>query len=258
MASSESYEELIFELGDLARAHLSEAKKLPRGMSVVFAAEDEVLDRRSALEAAEDELNQEDQRWQDFLDAQEAEKKDLKAIVMKWRSAVAGVEGRSREMKKKLSALKAAFRYQRQSLAGAETAHKEMEMREGHDARKIAMSHENLKKSRLHIMREKRNIEEREWELNQVLTPRPGQPGAQGILAHKRLLELEDELAEREHQHKGAMDELEAGIVAKEDEIKAAEDELDGALFELGEECYAARIAHARLTPLYARIDKAK
>jgi hypothetical protein len=43
-------------------------------------------------------------------------------------------------------------------------------------------------------MREQRAIEELEYDFKQVLTPRPGQPGAQGILAHKRILELEEHL----------------------------------------------------------------
>ena len=97
---------------------------------------------------------------------------------------VLGVEGRSRDMKKRLSSMKAAFRYQRDSLKRAEVSHKEMELREGHDVKRIDLSRENLKKSRLHIMREQRSIEELEWEFKQVLTPRSGQQGAPGILAH--------------------------------------------------------------------------
>jgi hypothetical protein len=82
--------------------------------------------------------------------------------------------------------------------------------------------------------------------------------GAQGILAHKRILEMEDEVEEREHDHKEKMKELDAVIAAKEEDVKAAEAELDGALFELGEECYAERIPHPQLNPLYLRLDKAK
>jgi chromosome segregation ATPase len=191
--AKESYDELIFQLGDLAREHLADAKNVPRAMEAVFAAEDDVLARRTEMEGFEDEMNQEDAAWQDFLEQQEVEKGELKAVINKWRGAVIGVESRSRDMKKKLSSLKAAFRYQKDSLKRAEISHKEMEIREGHDVKKINLSRENLKKSRLHIMREQRNLEELEWELNQVLTPRPGQQGAQGILAHKSVLEMEDE-----------------------------------------------------------------
>jgi hypothetical protein len=161
-------------------------------------------------------------------------------------------------MKKKLSSMRAAFRYQRDSLKRAEVSHKEMELREGHDVRKINLSRENLKKTRLHIMREQRNLEELEWEFNQVLTPRPGQQGAQGILAHKRILEMEDELEEREEQHKAKMKEIDDLIAAKEEDVQAAEQELDGTLFDLGEECYADRTPHPKLNAMYPRLDKAK
>lgn len=256
--AAESYNDLIFQLGDLAREHLAEAKNPPRAMEAVYAAEDTVLAIRDEIAALEEELNQEDGAWQDFLDAQEAELAEQKAITKKWRSAVIGVEGRSRDLKKKLSSMKAAFRYQRDSLKRAEQSHKEMELREGHDERKITLSKENLKKTRLHIMREQRNVEELEWEFNQVLTPRPGQQGAQGILAHKRILEMEDEKEEREHEHKKTMKQIDDAIAAKEAEVQAAEEELDGTLFDLGEECYADRIPHPKLNPLYPRLDKAK
>ncbi len=256
--AKESYDELVFQLGDLAREHLAEAKNPPRTMEHVFAQEDEVLALREAMEGIEEELNQEDAAWQDFQDAQDAEKVEQKAIVTKWRGAVLGVEGRSRDIKKRLSSMKAAFRYQRDSLKRAEVSHKEMELREGHDVKKINLSRENLKKSRLHIMREQRSIEELEWEFKQVLTPRSGQQGAQGILAHARILMMEDEFEEREHEHKARMKELDAAIAAKEEDVKAAEAELDGVLFELGEECYAERIPHPQLNPLYLRLDKAK
>jgi hypothetical protein len=253
----EQYEALIYQLGDLAREHLADTQRPPRSMEGVFGAEDVVLHLRDEVKALEDDLNQEDADWNDFLAQQEVEKSEQKEIIKKWRSAVAGVEARSRALKKKLSSLKAAFRYQKKSLKLAEEKHKELELREGHDVRKITLSKENLKKTRLHQMREQRNLEELEWELNQVLTPRPGQPGAQGILAHKRILELEDELEERTQAHQDAMKALDDAIAAKDEELKAAEADLDAAVFELGEEVYADRLAHPKLTPLYPRLDKA-
>jgi hypothetical protein len=253
----EGYEDLIFKLGDLAREHLAEAKRPLRAMAAVFAAEDAVLQLREAVAAQEAKLNREDAAWNDFLAQHEVEKNEQRAIVKKWSSAVAGVESRSRSLKKKLGSLRAAFRYQKKSLKLAEEKHRELELREGHDLRKIELSKDNLKKTRLHLMREQRHLEELEWELEQVLTPRPGQPGAQGILAHKRILELEDEAEEREAAHEEAMARLDQAVAAKDEELKGAEAELDAAIFALGEECYADRVAHPKLTPLYPRVDKA-
>jgi seryl-tRNA synthetase len=253
----ESYNDLIFELGDLAREYLADAKNPPKAMEAVFAAEDAVLEIRREIEQLEAEMNAADAEYQDFLAQQEAEREEQNAIIQKWRAAVAGVEVRSRDLKKKLSSMRAAFRYQKVSLKRQEEKHRELELREGHDAKKIALSKENLKKARLHIMREQRHLEELEWEFNQVLTPRPGQPGAQGILAHKRILEMEDEAEERELEHKERMKQFDEALAAKDEELKAAEEELDACIFDLGEECYAERIPHPKLNPLYPRLDKA-
>jgi hypothetical protein len=90
-----------------------------------------------------------------------------------------------------------------------------------------------------------------------VLTPRPGQPGAQGILAHKRLLEMEDEAETRKADFEQLMEDLDRAIGTKEQEVTAAEDYLDQALFLLGEECYSQRLADPALAAMYPRLDKA-
>ncbi len=254
----ESYNDLIYQLGDLAREHLAEAKNPLRTMSAVFDAEDAVLAVRQQIEELEAQLNEEDEEWAGFLAEQDTEKEALKATITRWKSAVLGVEGRSRDMKKKLSSFKAAHRYNTISLKRAEAAYKEMQLREGHDVRKLALTQDNLKKQRLHNMREARTLEEMEYDLNQVLTPRPGQQGAQGILAHKRILEMEDEFEEREEAHNTKMKKLDELIGAKDEDLKVVEEELDGCIFDLGEETYAERVPHQALNPFYPKLDKAK
>lgn len=255
--AKESYNDLIFQLGDLAREHLAEKPSPPRAMAAVFEAEEVLLGIRDEIAALEQEMNDEDGAYQDFLDQQEAEKEEQNAITKKWRHAVAGVESRSRELRKSLSSQKAAYRYQKNSLSLAEQKHKELEQREGHDVRKIDTSKANLKTFRLKMMRFARMLEDMEMELNQVLTPRPGQVGAQGILAHKRILEMEDEAEERKAQHDDRMKELDDALAAKEAEAQGAEEELDACLFDLGEEVYGDRVAHPALNPLYPRLDTA-
>lgn len=255
--AKESYNDLIFMLGDLAREHLAEKKNLPKAMQAVFECEDVLLAVREEIAALEGEMNEEDAAYQDFLDQQAAERDEQQAITRKWRHAVAGVESRSRELRKSLSSQKAAYRYQKNSLALADQKHKELEQREGHDVKKIDTSRANLKTFRLKMMRFGRMLEDMEMELNQVLTPRPGQVGAQGILAHKRLLEMEDEAEEKKADHEERMKALDEALAAKEAEAQAAEEDLDGALFDLGEEVYGDRIAHPALNPIYPRLDKA-
>jgi DNA repair exonuclease SbcCD ATPase subunit len=257
VAAKESYNDLIFELGDLARERLAEKPNTPRSMDRVFKAEDVVLAQRDELKGLEEQLNEEDASFNDFLEAQEAEREEQKEIVKKWRAAVAGLEVRSRDLRKKISTAKATLRYERVNQKRAEERHKELELRESHDERKVSLSRELIKKTRLQLMRKQRNIEDMEHEFETLLTPRPGQPGAQGILAHKRLLEMEDEAETRKADHEVRMQELDQQIAAKEEEVQAAEDYLDQAVFLLGEEVYGARINDPVLAPMYLRLDKA-
>ena len=256
MAKS-TYNDLIFQLGDLARAHLSRAAPPPRLMKKVFAAEDKVVALREAITTAETEMNEEDETYKTFTLDLEDEKREQQRITKKYAAAVSGVESRSRSLKKKLSALTAALKYQHTSFKLAEANHRDLEQREGHDLRKLATSGDNLKKFRLQLMRDRRTLEELQSELESVLTPRPGQQGAAGITAHRRLLELEDEAETRAKAHEQQMKDLDEAIAGHEVALKAAESALDSAIFGLGEEVYGERVAHTKLSPLYASLDRA-
>ncbi len=257
MAKAESYNDLIFQLGDLARERLVNKPTQPRSMDRVFKAENALVARRNELEELERRMNEEDADYQAFLEAQEAERAEQQEIVKKWRKAVDAIEGRTKALRKKISSLRAVQRYDRAGLKKAEERHKDLEMTQAHDAQRVALSRENLKKLRVIQMRKDREIDELEEGLKEALTPRPGQPGAQGILAHKRLLEMEDEADLRKAEHDDRMAELDQAIATKEEEVQAAEDYLDQAMFLLGEECYAQRIPDPALAALYPKIDKA-
>lgn len=258
MAGSDKYQALIFQLGDVAREHLAESPKAPDEMQEVFACEDVVLARRDELAAVEEEMNRRDEENASSAAALNAEIDEQKAMTSKWRTAVQGVERRSRDLKKRLSAQKATFRSQRISLSRAEASHKDLEMRQGHDAKKVDISKENLKRFRLRVMRLKRDLEDLEAELTGVLTPRPGQVGADGILAHRRILECEDQLADEKADHDEALAQLDAQAEVLEADIKDAEAALDDAVFALGEAVLAQRPPHPLLVALYAKGDRLK
>ena len=256
--SSAKYDDLILQLGDLARDRLANRPGAPRTMDRVFKAEDVVLARREDVAELEAEMNEEDAAYQDFIAQQEAEEGEQQEIVKKWRRAVEGVDGRSRELRKKISTLKATLRYEKLALKTAEEKHRDFELTNAHEAERIAISAGMLKKTRLQMMRRQRDIEELEHEFQTLLTPKPGQAGAQGILAHRRLLEMEDEAEDRKAENKERMAELEAAIVGKEEELQAAEDYLDQAVFLLGEECYQKRLPDPEMSVLYAKLDRRK
>jgi hypothetical protein len=256
--AKESYDELIFQLGDLARERLANKPNPPRSMERVFQAEDGLTAVREEVAALEGQMNDEEAAWHDFLEQQEAEKGEQKEIIKKWSKAVQGIEARSRELRKKIQTDKGTLKYEKVSLKRAEQQHADLEFTEFSNLKLLATSRENLKKKRLQLMRKERNIEEMDRDFELLLTPKPGQPGAQGILAHKRILEMEDELEKRKLEHDQLMKEFDEALAAKDEEAKAAEEYLDDAMFLLGEECYADRISDPSLAPLYPRLDKAK
>jgi hypothetical protein len=257
MAKAESYDDLIFQLGDLARDRLPGKPYCPRTMDRVYRAEEALVARRDELAALEQEMNDEDAAYQEFLGQQEAEKAEHQALVKKWKKAVDAIEGKVKDMRKTLSSKRAELRYGNDGLKKLEAKIADMELTR-RDPQEIAIARENLKKNRLKQMRLAREVEGLEYELNHALTPAPGQPGAPGILAHKRLLEMQDEAEEQKLAHEQRMAELDQAIARKEEEVRAAEDYLDQALFLLGEDVYAQRIADAQLAPFYPRLDRAQ
>ncbi|AKQ66670.1 hypothetical protein A176_003582 [Myxococcus hansupus] len=255
--AKESYNDLIFQLGDLARDRLPGKPNCPRSMDRVYRAEEAVVTRRDELAALEQEMNDEDAAYSDFLAVQDEEKAKQGVIVKKWKKAVDAIDGKVKELRKTLASRKADLRYAEDGLNKLEQKIADMELI-GDAPAKIDVARTNLKKNRLQQMRLGRELEDLESRLSTALTPEPGQPGAAGILAHKRMLEMEDQAEERKLDHEHRMADIDQAIAAKEPQVQAAEDYLDQALFLLGEDVYAQRINDAQLAPFYPRLDRAQ
>lgn len=253
----EKYEDLIFQLGDLARETLPNKPTCPRSMDRVYKAEDVVLARRDEVAQLEAQMNEEDAAYAEYKEQVALEREEQEAIVKQFKKAVDAIQGRVKELRKKMNTLRAQIRYDKVGIKKMEQKHAELEM-STMDARVLDLSKGNLKKVRLATMRKERDLEEMQREFEVILTPSPGQPGAQGILAHKRLLILEDEESERALEHDDRMVELDAAIAAKEEELKGAEEFLDQAIYMLGEDVYTTRIPDPALAGMYPRLDAAQ
>jgi len=256
MGKVEQYNELIFELGDMARERMAGKANAPRSLDRVLKAEEVVLARRQELEALEQEMNDEDANQAEAQATAEEEKKACLDVVKRYRQAVVAIEGRVKELRKKLAQRRAEVRFGQKAIKVGEKKHAEYEMRNP-DPRSLEDSRNNLKKMRLQHMRAERTVEELEAEFNSVFDVPDEQPGAEGIRAQKRLLDIEDELVARKDAFDSRMEELDQTIAVKEEELKAAEDYLDQAVFLLGEECYSRRIADPALAAYYPRLDNA-
>lgn len=251
----ETYDDLIFKLGDLARDVLPDKPTCPASMDGVYEAEAALVARREELAELEGRLNEEDAAYQDYLVQLAAERQKHQATVTKYRKAVDVIEVKVKDLRKKTATMGADLRYAKANFAKAEAKHAELE-RMARNPEQIAISKENLKKTRLTLMRQQRELEDAQRDLTTALTPEPGQWGSQGILSHRRLLDLEDEGAARKAEFEKAVAELDAAISAKEQEVQAAEEYLDQTLYLLGEDCYGQRLDDPELAALYPALDK--
>jgi len=255
--SRKNLDELFIQLGDLAREHLLEGRgKKLKAMPGVLAVEEQMIALEEEIESLNQSINEEDGEYQDFLERHLAEKAENEEIAKKWKKAVQGVESRSRELKQKIASAKTTLRYERNNLKAAETKHADLELTQAHDDRKVALSKENLKKMRLQLMKKTRDIDEMERLFKNILTPKPGQIGAQGILAYKRLLEMEDEQEELKQKVDERIEELSKEVGMLEEDLHNAELEFEDALYELGVECYESHVEHPSFAPIVAKLEK--
>jgi hypothetical protein len=257
MPKAESYNDLIFQVGDLARERLANRPAPPRSLDRVLKAEQALLERQGELQELENQMNDEDAAYKDFVDQAAAEKEEQTALVKQYKRAVDVIEGRVRDLRKKLSKERTEQRFGLKSLKISERKLADWEAASA-DAGKIEMARQNIKKMRLQQMRIQKAVEELETQFNRVFEVDPDQPGAPGILAHKRIIDLEEELVTKKDEFDMLMVDLDAAIAAKEQELRAAEEYLDQATFLLGEECYAQRLSDPALAAFYPRLDKAQ
>lgn len=253
--AQDAYNDLIFKLGDLARERLPNKPNCPRSMERVYRAEEALVARQDELAGLEQQMNEEDQAYAEFVAAIDDERAQHQAITRKWKKVVDAIEGRVVELKKKIASRKAELRYQEIGMKKEERKLQDLEI-EGRNFDAIELIKANMKKSRMLFMRGQRDVEEMQRDFDIILTPREGQPGAEAILSHKRLIEMDDEALHRKSEFERTMADLDQAIAEKEEEIRAAEDYLDQALFLLGEDCYAQRIADPALAAFYPKIDK--
>ncbi len=257
MPKQDAYNELIYQLGDLARDILVKKEKYPRSMERMFKAEDAVAQLREDLKALEAELNAEDAGYQEMVATHEQERQELQETQKRFQKAVDAILGRSRDLRKKIAAQKAAIKYDSTTMKKAEQRHADLELQTT-DQYKLDESKSMMKRLRVQIMRRTRDMEESQIQLDTLLTPPEGTKGAPGILAYRRLMEMEDEAEQRKESIAERTAELDQAISDKEAELQAAEDFLDQATFLLGEDCYHQRLPEPALAALYPKIDKAR
>ena len=81
-------DDLIFQLGDLARERLANKPDCPRSIDRVSRAEEGLGARKDELAEVEQQMNDEDAAYQEFVANCDQERADMEQLVKKWRKAV--------------------------------------------------------------------------------------------------------------------------------------------------------------------------
>jgi hypothetical protein len=254
-SKAELYEELLFQLGDLARDRLAGKPCSPRSMQRVFRAEEALLARRQELEALEQHFHTAEEAWQHFLAHNEGERAEQQGVLKRWKGRVEGVLQRSKELRRQQATLRQELHAARHALHRLEVRQLELE-RAGVAPEPLAEARERTDTQRQLQARLSSELEAVEHGLQQLLTPAPEDPNSPGIRAHRRLLELEQQAAARRQAHERLVEEFDQALAAKEEEVQAADAFLEQALLLLGEEVYTQRVPDPQLAVFYPRLDQ--
>lgn len=247
------YQNLLLELGDLARERLWNKPSCPKSMDRVYKAEEALEAHQTEVQAIEQQMGEQEQALAEFREACDAEFAEQEVLVSKFKKSVDAAEGKVKGLRSKLASREADLRYSKFAIDKEEGRVKEWD--EIGEVEKAAQGKEGLKKMRMDIMRRQRELNEMREEMDKIMNPESG-PGAEGIRARRRMMELEGQLDARDAEFKQAMGDLQTQLDAKQQDLAGAQAFYDNALILLGEDAYKARVADPALAALYPKLDK--
>jgi chromosome segregation ATPase len=251
---AETYEDLIYRLGDLAYERLWDKPDRPKAVDRAIKTGEILEQRKMELQEIEQTMDAEEQAYNEFRQACEEESAQCDELVQKYKKAVQVAES-------KANSLEAAIIRKRKDILAARTAVEKLEKQAKEWAEsgledKAKAVRASLKQAKLDLMKRNRECDEMQAEFDKLMNPESG-PGAEGIRARRRQIVLDPQLSDRSDQYNQLITELNDQAAAKDEEVKEAQAAFDEALTLLGEEVYAARIADPTLAPWYPRIDRA-
>lgn len=255
-ARTESYNDLVFKLGDLARERLASRPNPPRSMDRVLKAEEALVAREEELKAIEAAMDEEEQAYNEFREAVEQEKADLEPLLIKYKKSVTFAESNLQKAREKIASKENDLKHAK--LSSQKEADKLRNFEELGDKQKAESSKVSIKAIRMDVMRRTREINEMKEAADKILFPTDDSPASEAVRAKGRIADLDKQLEERVEQYNAALAELDADAAEMEQEIQGARDYYDQAIFLLGEEVFGLRLNDPALVPMYLKIDRAQ
>lgn len=252
----ESYNDLIFKLGDLARERLAGRPNAPRSMERVLTAEENLVTHEEELKQIEQAMDEEEAAYSEFRQVCEDEKTELGATIEKYKKVIAHAESKYKAAREKIASKENDLKHAK--LSAKKEEEKLQAAEELGEKAKVESSKTSLKHIRMDVMRRQREIREMTEQADKIFMPEDDSPGSVAVRAAGRVKDLDKQLEERVEQYNAALAELDQQAAEKEQEIQAAREYYDQAIFLLGEEVYSLRVNDPALVPLYLKLDRAQ
>lgn len=253
--AAETYEDLIYRLGDIAYERLWNKPNAPRMVARVIKAAETYEQRQIELRELEGAMDAEEAAYNEFREACETESAQCHELVEKHKRAVGVAEAKAKSLEAKLVTKRKDVSVGRVAVQKSEDSIRQLEG-DG-EVDKARAARENLKKTKIDLMKRVRECEDMQAEYDQIMNPQTG-PGAEGIRARRREKDLELQLEERTEAYNALITDLNDQAATKDQEVKAAQEYYEQALLLLGEEVYAARVPDPALASFYPKLDKLK
>ncbi len=249
----DTYDDLIFKLGDVAYERLWNKPTAPAVIEKVIKAAEAYEARQVELKEIEEAMDAEEAAYTEFRDACAQEDEECQALVEKHAKAVGIAEKKAKAIEARLVTRRKDVAASRAALAKYEKQVKEMEeLGEVESARTAKL---NLKQAKLDLMKRSRDCDDMQTEYDKIMNPETG-PAAEAIRARRRQKDLEMQLEERTEAYNTTITQLGDEAAAKDEEIKAAKGYFDKLLYMLGEQVYQQRIPDPALSAFYPKIDR--
>ncbi|MBI5547860.1 MAG: hypothetical protein HY901_28590 [Deltaproteobacteria bacterium] len=250
----DTYEDLVFKLGDVAYERLWNKPHAPKLIQRVIKAAEGFEARQVELKEIETTMDEEEASYHEFSEACSQEDQECQVLVDRHAQAVKLAEGKAKAVESRLVTRRKDVTASRGALTKYEAQVKRLE--ELGEFEKTKVPKENLKRAKIDLMKRIRECEDMQVEYDRIMNPEMG-PAAEAIRARRRQKDLEQQLEERTEAYNARINELNDEAAAKDEEVKAAREYYENALFMLGEEVYRQRIPDPALSAFYPKIDRA-
>jgi chromosome segregation ATPase len=251
--SPESFDDLIFKLGDIAYERLWNRPNAPRGMERALRAGEVLEQRQLALRDLEDMMDAEEQAYNEFRAACEAESAECEAMIQRFPKQVQLAEGKAKSLDAKVFSKRKDVAASKHALEKYDQQIQSLE--ELGEAEKAQAARATLKHAKLDLMKRTREVEELQAAYDKIMNPDFG-PASEAIRARRRQRDLEAQLEERTEAYNALITELNDQAAVKDGEVKMAREAYEEAVVRVGQEVYKLRIADPALAAFYPKIDK--